>query len=186
MSIAATSRSCSTASPRGRREITLVSSLPPRLSLRSYMGHRCRASEFGAPERGQWPPWSVRRFLLYHALLHELAHLQLVDAAPGAWDGEFAGETLADEFANEWRGRLYSASSGHRDPVHDAPSDDELAMLPLWNDLDKPRRLELTTRVLGAAPGDGSAWLANATIEQVRFLRRVLHTRRMARATLTS
>lgn len=130
---------------RGRREITLCAQLPVRLSLRTYMPGRCRAADFGAPERGQWPPWAVRRFLLYHALLHELGHLQLVGAAPDAWDGEFASETLADEFANEWRGRLYSEPFRHSDPVHNAPCSEELEALVVWAGLDKTQRGRVAT-----------------------------------------
>jgi hypothetical protein len=130
---------------RGRREITLCAQLPLRVSLRTYMYRGCKAADFGAPDRGQWPPWAVRRFLLYHVLLHELGHLQLVGAAPGAWDGEFASETLSDEFANEWRGRLYSELFRHSDPVHNAPSDDELEALGVWAVLDKSQRGRIAT-----------------------------------------
>jgi hypothetical protein len=130
---------------RGRREITLCSRLPLRVSLRAYMYRGCKAVDFGAPDRGQWPPWAVRRFLLYHVLLHELGHLQLVGAAPNAWDGEFASEPLADEFANEWRGRLYSEPFRHSDPVHNAPSNDELEALTVWAGLDKSQRGRVAT-----------------------------------------
>jgi hypothetical protein len=125
---------------RGRRDITLCARLPIRVSLRTYMYGGCKAVDFGAPERGQWPPWAVRRFLLYHVLLHELGHLQLVGTAPNAWDRDFASETLADEFANEWRGRLYSEPFRRGDPVHDAPSNDELEALEVWAGLDKIQR----------------------------------------------
>ena len=41
---------------RGRRDIDLYSVLPPRVSLRGYLGKGCDATEFGAPRHGQWPP----------------------------------------------------------------------------------------------------------------------------------
>jgi hypothetical protein len=138
---------------RGRRDITLCSYLPPRVSLRRFMFAGCIASDFGAPSRGQWPPWAVRRYMLYDVLLHELGHLQLVGAHPGAWDGEFASEGLAQAFANEWRGRLYSEPFDHRDPVHNAPSEHELGMLTLWDRLGKTSRAHVTVMVLrGASP----------------------------------
>jgi hypothetical protein len=161
---------------RGRREITLCSILPPRVSLRRYMYGRCRAAEFGAPDRGQWPPWAVRRFILYDTLLHELGHLQLINASPDARHGDFARETLANDFANEWRGRLYSEHFAHPDPVHNAPSEDEVATLAMWNELDKAQRRRLTTLVLRAPHVDEVAtyWSRDATEQQARFLHRVI------------
>lgn len=126
---------------KSRREITLCAWLPPRVSLRLFMYCGCIAAEFGAPERGQWPPWAVRRMLLYDTLLHEIGHMQIRD-------DEFAGEKRAQEFANDLRGELFARHFDHPDPVHNAPSDDELAMIPLWERLDKEARRDLTRRVL--------------------------------------
>ena len=64
---------------RGRRDINLCAMLPPRVSLGRFLRKSQSALEFGAPSRGQWPPWAVRRFMLYDVLLHELGHLQLVN-----------------------------------------------------------------------------------------------------------
>ncbi len=134
----------------GRRDIYLCATLPIRVSLRRYMYRELQAEEFGAPHRGQWPPWAVRRFLLYSTLLHELGHLQLVESSNG-WDGEFAGEAKAQELANEWRGRLYSEPFPHQDPVHNAPRADELANIASWTKLDKQMRANVTD-VLVAIP----------------------------------
>ena len=135
---------------RGRRDITLYSVLPPRVSLRWYLGKGRNAAEFGAPRQGQWPPWAVRRFLLYDTLLHELGHLQLVRPKGRGWKRKFASESLADEFATTWRREIYATPFDHPDPVHNSPTDDELGMLPLWERLDKTQRLNLVHLVLAA------------------------------------
>ncbi|HEV8134640.1 MAG TPA: hypothetical protein VGP85_08185 [Pyrinomonadaceae bacterium] len=135
---------------RGRRDIDLYSVLPPRVSLRGYLGKGRDAAEFGAPRKGQWPPWAVRRFLLYDTLLHELGHLQLVRPRGRSWNRRFASETLAKEFATSWRRELYSTSFVHPDPVHNSPTDDELGMLTFWEHLDKAQRLKLVHLVLAA------------------------------------
>ena len=135
---------------RGRRDITLYSVLPPRVSLGGYLAKKSDAAEFGAPRTGQWPRWAVRRFLLYDTLLHELGHLQLVRPNGRGWNRKFASETLAQEFAISWRRELYSTSFDHPDPVHNSPTDDELGMLPLWERLDKPQRLKLVHIVLAS------------------------------------
>ena len=135
---------------RGRRDINLYSVLPPRVSLRGYLGKGRDAAEFGAPRQGQWPPWAVRRFLLYDTLLHELGHLQLVRPNTRGWNRRFASETLAKEFATRWRRELYSTTFDHPDLVHNSPTDDELGMLPFWERLDKAQRLKLVHLVLAA------------------------------------
>lgn len=155
-------------SRRGRREITLCAMLPPRVSLRGYMYRGRIASDFGAPERGQWPPWAVRRYLLYNTLLHELGHMQIID-------GDFASETRAQDFAHEWRGRLYSEPFDHPDPIHNAPTPDELATIPLWTGLDKLQRLRVT-KLLLRPPGLRLYDVHWPALEdaQTRFLHRVL------------
>ncbi len=60
---------------------------------------------------GQWPPWAVRRFLIYDVLLHEIGHLQVVDPKASRLKRKFASETRAQEFADELRRTLYSALS---------------------------------------------------------------------------
>ena len=135
---------------RGRRDINLFSVLPPRVSFQRCLYKGCKPGEFGAPRQGQWPPWSVRRLLLYDTLLHELGHLQVVRPNGRSWRRKFASETLALEFATSWRRELYSKPFDHPDPVHNWPTDDERAMLPLWERLDKDERLELVHLVLSA------------------------------------
>src|SRR5690349_11620800 len=98
---------------RGRRDITLYTVLPARVSLREYLGKGRNAAEFGAPRRGQWPPWAVRRFLLYDTLLHEIGHLQLVRPKGRGWNRKFASETLAKDFATTWRRDLYATPFDH-------------------------------------------------------------------------
>ena len=163
----------------GRRDITLCTMLPPRVSLRLYMYRGRVASEFGAPDRGQWPPWAVRRKLLYDTLLHELGHMQQVGDATHHLS-EFAGEPMADHFAAEWRGRLYSQRFEHPDPIHNAPTNAELAMLSWWQTRDKAQRLALVEAVVSAPHPEPVAaeWVATTTLEQAAFLRRVLsHSR---------
>jgi hypothetical protein len=80
---------------RGRRDITLYAMLPYRVSLRGFLRRGQTATEFGAPTKGQWPPWAVRRYLLYNTLLHELGHLQLVDPRKTDWNRKYASCTLA-------------------------------------------------------------------------------------------
>lgn len=135
---------------RGRRDIDLYSVLPPRVSLRGYLRQGCEAGEFGAPRQGQWPPWAVRRFLLYDTLLHELGHLQLVRPRGRSWDRKFASEPLARQFATFWRRELYSERFDHPDPVHNPPTNDELGALSFWERLDKTQREQLVRLVLAA------------------------------------
>ena len=137
---------------RGRRDVTLCSILPTRISMREIMRRGNRAAEFGAPERGQWPPWAIRRLMLYQVLLHEIGHLQIVRASTRI-KRRFAAEPLADEFAADLRGALYSTPLAHGDPVHNAPSDEELAMLGWWEKLDKEARARVTLSVVNDAFG---------------------------------
>jgi hypothetical protein len=104
-----------------RHEITICA-LPPRVSLtRSLLkGQSC--AEFGALQGMQWPTLAVRRFLLYDVFLHELGHLQLVDARRHSQRLRFAREKLAQQFADAWRRALWSKHFDHLDPVHNAPN----------------------------------------------------------------
>ena len=135
---------------RGRRDINLFATLPPRVSLGRYLCKGQIGLHFGAPSRGQWPPWAVRRFLLYDVFLHELGHLQLALPKSKSWDRKFASETLARDFANSWRTRLWSRRFEHADPVHNAPRKDELETIRLWEDLDKNQRFRLVDLALRA------------------------------------
>ena len=160
----------------GKRDIDLYSVLPPRVSLRRFVYPGEAAAEFGAPPRGQWPPWAVRRFMLYDVLLHELGHLQLVRPKGRGYGRKFASEPLAQRFANDWRRELYSEPFDHPDPVHNSPLADELATLPLWERLDKALKEELVHLVL-AAPHTSLLDLSGFGVlaePQARFLRRVL------------
>lgn len=133
---------------RGRRDIDLYAILPPRVSFGAYLGKGQRGLQFGAPSRGQWPPWAIRRFLLYDVFLHELGHLQLVLPKSKNWDRKYASEKLAQDFADEWRARLWSDRFDHPDPVHNAPLKDELETIRLWERLDKSQRFKLVELVL--------------------------------------
>jgi len=135
---------------RGRRDITMYSVLPPRLSLRGYIRSGQAASEFGAPSSGQWPPWAVRRFLLYDVLLHELGHIQVVDAKGSDFRRKYAGETLAQRFADDLRRELWCEPFEHPDPVHNPPSDAEFSVLALWQQADKQKRGLLVSLALSA------------------------------------
>jgi hypothetical protein len=135
---------------RGRRDIDLYSILPPRMSLGPFLDRGQSARLYGAPAGGQWPPWAVRRFLLYDTLLHELGHLQLVLPKSKHWDRKYASEKLAKEFAHKWRDKLWSQEFKHPDPVHNPPKQDELATIPLWEELDKRQRFRLVDLALRA------------------------------------
>ncbi len=156
---------------RGRRDVTLCTILPIRISMREIMRRGNRAAEFGAPERGQWPPWAVRRLMLYHVLLHEIGHLQIVRASSRI-KRRFAAEPLADEFAADLRGALYSTPFAHGDPVHNAPSDEELAMLGWWEKLDKEARARVTLSVVNDRRKP-SEMEVEMTADQASFMDRV-------------
>lgn len=112
----------------GRREIALCA-LPPRISLSRFLVKGESPRAFGARRGSQWPKLAIRRFLLYDVFLHQLGHLQVVDARARHERRKFAGDTKADEFATSWRRRLWSSQYEHSDPVHSAPSAEELARL---------------------------------------------------------
>jgi hypothetical protein len=161
---------------RGRRDINLSTRLPVRVSLRGYMHGGQSADEFGAPKVGQWPPWAVRRFLLYDTLLHEIGHLQIIDAKASSENRKFASETRAQEFAAELRRTLYSEPFDHPDPIHNAPTAEELSTLTVWNRLDKTQRGSLVRLTLSVPQDDALelAQLGPLTSEQLAFLSRVI------------
>jgi hypothetical protein len=109
---------------RGRHDIALCA-LPPRLGLTRAMRMGQTPEQFGARPGRQWPALAVRRFMLYDVFLHELGHLQLA-AADRTDRLRFARERLAQEFAMEWCGWLWSTPFAHPDPVHNPPTDEEL------------------------------------------------------------
>lgn len=137
---------------RGRRDIVLACRLPPRVSLRQFMYGGHFAVDYGAPNRGQWPPWAVKRYLLFGVLLHELGHLQAVKPDVGQKRG-FAGETKADEFALKWRDALWAKGCDERDPAYHAPSEGEIEFLVAWQCMDKGSRKHLVDIVLSAPHG---------------------------------
>ena len=161
---------------RGRRDITLCSVLPPRVGLGRFVGRGQTAAEFGAPARGQWPPWAVRRFLLYDVLLHELGHLQLVRPDGRRTDRKYAAEPLAKHFARDTRRDMFATNFEHPDPVHNPPSSSEEGLLPVWVGLDKAKRERLVRLVL-TPPECGefdTSWLGTLNPEQRVFLQRTL------------
>ncbi len=166
---------------RGRRDVTLCSILPIRMSLREMMRGGARAAEFGAPDRGQWPPWAIRRLMLYQVLLHEIGHLQIVRASPRI-NRRFADESLADEFAASHRGALFSTPFEHADPIHNAPSDEELAMLGWWETLGKEARAHVTLWVVNDQRKPAKLGV-ELTPDQASFIDRatVRHRRKLSR-----
>jgi hypothetical protein len=112
---------------RGRREITLCA-LPPRMGLTKILRMGQTPEQFGARPGQKWPALAIRRFLLYGVFLHEVGHLQLIDATRSD-RLKFARERLAQEFAVEWCNRLWSETFAHPDPVHNRPSADEFAAI---------------------------------------------------------
>jgi len=110
----------------GHREIALVA-LPPCVNLNGFMFPGQDPRAYGASWDSAWPAVAIRRFLLYDVFLHELGHMQIVEAKAGSARRRFAGEVLAHEFALGWRDRLWSAPFPHPDPAHGAPPDLEPA-----------------------------------------------------------
>ncbi len=111
----------------GRREIAICA-LPPRVSLARFLD-RQSPRQFGALRGHQWPETAVRRFLLYDVFLHELGHLQVIDPEARTERRRFAGQTKAQEFADEWRARLWAEPFAHPDRIHNPPSEMELELL---------------------------------------------------------
>jgi len=105
---------------RGRREIGLCA-LPPRLSLTGALRGQS-PTEFGARRGEQWPELAVRRYLLYHVLLHEIGHLQVIHPGARVERRKFAMEPRAERFADHWRGILWSEPFEHPDRVHRPPA----------------------------------------------------------------
>jgi tetratricopeptide (TPR) repeat protein len=166
----------------GRRDINLAGYLPPRLSLRRCVGrHRNNsAREFGAPERGQWPPWSVRRYLLYSTLLHELGHLQVVEPRARRNQRKFGSEGFARAFANDVRRELYATWFDHADPVHNPPTEAELSFIPVWERLDKSEKRRLLELVLTAPHAEiDLRWLEPLDHAQRMFVDNALRGRRL-------
>jgi hypothetical protein len=83
-------------------------------------------AEFGGRWGAQWPVLAVRRFMLYDVFLHELGHLQVSDLRRPSRRLRYYHETLAQQFADYWRQRLWAAPFEHADPVHNPPTIDEL------------------------------------------------------------
>jgi hypothetical protein len=61
--------------------------------------------------------------------LHELGHLQIINEEAKSERRKFAMEKYAKEFADQWRRLLWSKPFSHPDPVHNAPTREELAAL---------------------------------------------------------
>jgi hypothetical protein len=114
---------------RGRREIALCA-LPPRVSLTQALRKGQTPEQFGARRGQKWPVLAVRRFMLYDVFLHELGHLQLIDENTQSVRLKFAHEKLAQEFAMQWYGNLWSQPFPHPDPVHNPPRPEEFAPIP--------------------------------------------------------
>jgi hypothetical protein len=161
---------------RGRRDINLCSILPPRVSLSGFIVRGQSPSEFGAPLRGQWPPWAVRRYLLYDVLLHELGHLQLVRQTGRSWDRKYASEPLAQQFADDLRRQLWLEHFDHPDPIHNPPESDEMEMIAVWAALDKHRRYMLVCTALSApyVQLPNINWLGNLSCGALSFVRRAI------------
>ena len=79
------------------------------------------------------------------------------------------------------RRTLYSESFDHPDPIHNAPTPAELAMLAVWSRLDKAQRANLAGLVLSGRRPDNAALstFEPMTTEQRGFLSRVLSTQRL-------
>ena len=109
----------------GLHDIALCA-LPPRMSLGASLKGQT-PEHFGAKRGQKWPALALRRFLLYGVFLHELGHLQLIDAGRPSKRLRFAREKLAEQFAQQWCNRLWSVPFDHPDPVHNPPSPKEFS-----------------------------------------------------------
>jgi hypothetical protein len=105
---------------QGNREIALCA-LPPRISLTRALVKGQTPGQFGAQRGQKWPLLAVRRFILYDVFLHELGHLQLIDANRRSERLRFAQEKLAQAFAMQWCKRLWATPFSHSDLVHHPP-----------------------------------------------------------------
>jgi hypothetical protein len=65
--------------------------------------------------------------MLYEVFLHELGHLQVIDAEATTERRKYAMETKAQEFAMGWCKRLWSERFDHPDPAHNPPREVELS-----------------------------------------------------------
>jgi hypothetical protein len=86
-------------------------------------------TEFGAVRGKPWSRLAVRRFLLYDVFLHEIGHLQVVDESTNETRRRYAKERKAQEFADYWRMKLWSASLDNLAPEHNGPGAEEMAAL---------------------------------------------------------
>jgi len=112
---------------RGRREISICA-LPPRFSLK-WARAAGEPERFGAISGTQWPTLAIRRYLLYNTFLHEIGHLQIILPDKSNPDRKFANETIAQMFANQWRKTFWKKKFDHPDPVHNAPTPEEIMAL---------------------------------------------------------
>jgi hypothetical protein len=96
------------------------------MSLKAALAKGQTPEQFGAKGGQKWPALAIRRFMLYDVLLHELGHLQLIDADAPSKRLRFAREKFAQMFAAQWCIRLWSVQFHHPDPVHNPPSSEEL------------------------------------------------------------
>jgi len=95
-----------------------ICALPPRVALTRALVRGQYPELFGAERGKQWPEVAVRRFLLYDVLLHELGHLQIIEARAKGGRRKHAHEKLAQQFADQWRHTLWSVPFDHPDPAH--------------------------------------------------------------------
>ncbi len=108
-------------SNESKRELA-IHALPPRVSLTRFLARNQCPEQFGARRGAQWPHLAVRRFLLYDVFLHELGHLQVVDEHRKSKRLRYAREKKAQEFADHWRKKLWSAVDETFESVHNPPS----------------------------------------------------------------
>jgi hypothetical protein len=108
---------------RARREITICA-FPVSVSCTPFarLKYSNSPGTFGATRGEQWPRLAVRRFFLYEVFLHELGHLQMVNANAKSIRRQFASEKLAQDFANRWRRSLWAQDFDHNDAIHYPPS----------------------------------------------------------------
>jgi tetratricopeptide (TPR) repeat protein len=116
------------------------------MSLTRFLVAGQTPEQFGARRGGQWPGLAIRRFLLYEVFLHELGHLQVVDAEARSVRRQFAAETRAQDFAMGWCKTLWAIPFDHPDPVHSPPTPAELT--------DDDWELSDLIRLSALRPGD--------------------------------
>lgn len=115
---AATGGRLGDAEPGADPEISLFAQ-PYRVSFTPYLDRNETSETYGAVEGCRWPVLAIRRFTLYRVCLEQLGRIQVSGAS----------EKAAKDFADHWRGELWSREPEDTDPAHRPPSEEECRLV---------------------------------------------------------